>query len=184
MELTEEKIQLIKDDPRFFGIVYEKYVKEIFAYAYHLSGNRHKSEDLVSMAFMRALEKIDKFDGNEKQLRSWLYTITRNIFIDEVRKKKNNQNLNISIDYELSDDENLSRDQEIVIMMEEVVKFIENLEPPIYAEVLILRYKQELDISEIAEVIEKTEQNVRTILHRATKKLTEIYEGAMGDLSV
>ncbi|MCA9385993.1 RNA polymerase sigma factor [Candidatus Dojkabacteria bacterium] len=175
MEITEKKIALIKEDPQFFGIIYETYIDEIYRYAFYLAGEKHKAEDVTSMAFMRALEKFHSFSGNQKKLRAWLYRITRNIFIDEVRKKKN-QVLRIHEDYEPEDHENFALEEEKSLLVEELVKFITNLEPPIYAEILLMRYKQDLEITEIAEILEKTEQNVRTIIHRATKKLHEIYE--------
>lgn len=169
MEITDAKIQLIREDPRHFAIVYQCYVNEIYSYTYYLSNNRHKAEDLTSETFIKALEKFHLFKGEAKKLRGWLYAIARNIFIDSYRK---NKKAAILADYDLEDEEaNFSVTEENKIILEKVIKIINVIEPPIYAEILLLRYKQELDIIEISAILGKSEQNVRTLLHRALSKL-------------
>ena len=43
-----------------------------------------------------------------------------------------------------------------------------------YQEVVLLRYVEEMSISEIAEILSKSTLNVRVTLHRAGKKLREL----------
>lgn len=124
---------------------------------------------------MRALEKFDLFSGSSKTLRSWLYTVTRNIFIDEIRKVKNKDN---TIDYNIDeiaggDNNEINADDKMIF--DELLDCIKDLVPPVYAEILMLRFKQELETNEIASVIGKSEENVRTILHRALTKLRDEY---------
>lgn len=154
-------------------MIYEKYVGEIFAYSYYLCGKKHDAEDLVSMTFMRALEKLHTFNGDSSKIRSWLYTIARNLFIDQKRKEKN-KHINVDAEFDLPDNEDMEHRQDIKVMLERIIEYVNDLEPPIYAEILLLRYKQELSVNEISLILNKKEQNIRTILHRATSKLKDI----------
>ncbi|MBD3363304.1 sigma-70 family RNA polymerase sigma factor [Candidatus Dojkabacteria bacterium] len=174
LKITNEKIQLIKKDPRHFNIIYQKYFDEIYAYAYYLAGNKHDAEDVTSMAFMRALEKIHTFKGTAKKIRSWIYTITRNIFIDEICRK-NKGEVHLELDIFKEEATKVSTQQHKKILYEELIEVINGLEPPIYKEVLLLRYKQNLEIKEISAIVKKKEGNVRTIIHRAMTKLKEQY---------
>lgn len=173
LEITDKDIKLSKEDPRFFTIIYQRFVKEIYAYSYYLSSNKHEAEDLTSMVFLRAIEKVDKFNGDSSNIRAWLYTVARNIFIDERRKIGKKLFVSIEDQFDLSSTENLENEGEKNILISNVIDVVNELEPPIYSEILILRYKQELEIEEIAKILGRTEQNIRTILHRAIVKLKE-----------
>jgi RNA polymerase sigma factor (sigma-70 family) len=173
LEITEEIIKNIKSDPRLFEIVYCKYAKEIYAYSYHLSKSQHMAEDLTSITFMKALEKISTFHGDIKKLRSWMYSICRNIFIDQIRREKK-QVQGIEIELEKDENCNVAKEQQEDLLYEMLINEISRLVPPIYAEVLLLRYKQDLEIEQIAHIINKNESSVRTLVHRATNKLKAI----------
>lgn len=59
----------------FEGLV-KQYWRELYNYAYRLSGNRHTAEDLVQESLARAWRSVDKLQ-NHKAAKGWLYTIVR-----------------------------------------------------------------------------------------------------------
>jgi RNA polymerase sigma-70 factor (ECF subfamily) len=62
-------------------------------FALNLTRSREEAEDLIQDTFFRALANREKFaDGTN--LKAWLYTIMRNIFINNYRKKKKVQIIN------------------------------------------------------------------------------------------
>ena len=66
--------------------VASSYGQRIYAMAYRLTGNRHEAEDLAQDVFVRVYRNLDKyspgtFDG-------WLYRITKNLFLDRVRRRR------------------------------------------------------------------------------------------------
>ncbi len=173
MEIDQEKINSLKHDPRLFGFVYDKYVKEIYRYCYYLSRREHDAEDLTSETFMKALERIETFNGSASDLRAWLYAIARNTFLDKVRKEKKKP-LDWIDGFEEKDIEDMASREDVKMMLEKLMSCINDLTPPEYAEILLLRYKQELEVDEIMKIVCKSSQNVRTTIHRATIKLKEI----------
>ena len=64
----------------------EELTNKIFRRCMALTMNKEEAQDVAQDTFLRALEKIDQFDG--RNLEGWLFTIARNIFIDKTRKKK------------------------------------------------------------------------------------------------
>lgn len=63
-----------------------EYGPRVYAMAYHLTGDRHEAEDLAQDVFVRVYRNLDKyspgtFDG-------WLYRITKNLFLDGIRRRR------------------------------------------------------------------------------------------------
>lgn len=69
------------------GVLYERYKKVLFAFFYNYSGDVQRSEDLVQQTFEKILKSIDHFSG-KGSFKSWMFTIARNIHIDQFRKNK------------------------------------------------------------------------------------------------
>ncbi|MGP9822670.1 sigma-70 family RNA polymerase sigma factor [Salinarimonas sp. NSM] len=57
------------------------------AYAVSLCGSPDRADDLVQDTLMRALAKLDRFEPGTN-LRAWLFTILRNLFFSEHRKRR------------------------------------------------------------------------------------------------
>lgn len=55
-------------------------------YAYSLTLNMEDAKDLVQETFYKALVNEDKFDA-QTNIKAWLYTILRNTFINDYRRK-------------------------------------------------------------------------------------------------
>jgi len=56
-------------------------------YANHLTKTREDAEDLLQDTMVKALNNKDKFLNYPKNIKGWLYTIMKNIFINDYRKK-------------------------------------------------------------------------------------------------
>jgi RNA polymerase sigma-70 factor, ECF subfamily len=67
------------------------------AYAVSLCGRSERAEDLVQETVLRALGSIDTFEPGTN-MKAWLYTILRNLFYSEYRKRR----------FEVEDEEGLS----------------------------------------------------------------------------
>ena len=63
-----------------------QYEKELFIHCRYLTRDSYKAEDLKQDVFLRAIRYQDQFDG--RNLKSWLFTIAYNTFINECRRIK------------------------------------------------------------------------------------------------
>lgn len=71
-------------------------------FAYSLTGNVSDGDDLLQNSIERALKRQETFD-TEKRLESWMFTIIKNIWIDELRSRSR-RGISVDIDerYELT----------------------------------------------------------------------------------
>lgn len=91
--LTEDHLlQLAADGHReAFGILYKKYMNDIYCFILYKIGKPNITEDLTDETFLRAWENLPRIYDNENKLdnfRAFLYRIARNLVIDLYRKKK------------------------------------------------------------------------------------------------
>ena len=145
---------------------YQKVLQSCLNYAWYLSGDKSKAEDLCSEVLVNTLSAIKERTLVINNHKAWLIRSIRNLYLTN-QAKENKQAL-IDLDKVISEDEDydLSLDYKNVMH-----KINTKLEPPIYKEILILKYKLDLANSEIAEILNITEANVRQIQKRALEKL-------------
>jgi RNA polymerase sigma factor (sigma-70 family) len=74
-----------------FEDLYESYVTEVYHFAYWLSGNRSEAEDITSETFVQAWVKRNNI--RTETLRAYLFTIARNVFLQQQRRRKHLVNL-------------------------------------------------------------------------------------------
>lgn len=65
--------------------IYRRYVDEIFGYAFNQLGQRQEAEDITSEVFLRLVRSLQGFRG-EASLRTWLFSICRNVIRDHWRQ--------------------------------------------------------------------------------------------------
>ncbi len=170
--------QVKKGDQNAFADIVDLYKDKIYQLCYRMLGNAHEAEDIAQEAFIRAYVNIESFDVNRK-FSTWLYRIATNLCIDRLRKRKPNYYL----DAEMNDQEGLDgytlipgdeRTPESEYLLSETQQTIhyaiEGL-PAKYKSVIILRYLQELSLSEISDVLDMPVTTVKTRLHRGREFL-------------
>ncbi|WP_245628928.1 sigma-70 family RNA polymerase sigma factor [Alicyclobacillus shizuokensis] len=152
------------------------YGQDVLNLAYSYVRNYHQAEDIAQDVFLRAFAKMDSFRG-DSSVKTWLLTITANRCKDYLRSwvvqrvVVDDEHLNQVVD-------DVSPELEVARKLEEdgLWAAVHSL-PAKYSEVLILYYRHDLSSREIAEVLNTTDQNVRTRLHRGRAMLKRLLEG-------
>ena len=70
-----------------------KMQKDVYNYAYNLTKDYDNANDLLQETFYKVLTNKDKFADNNN-FKGWVYTITRNLFINDYRKKTREGTMN------------------------------------------------------------------------------------------
>ena len=84
-----ELIALITaQDPRALETLYDRYSRVIFSFALRIVGDQEIAEEIMQEVFFRAWQQGKSFQTNRGTLITWLLSITHNLSIDEVRKRK------------------------------------------------------------------------------------------------
>ena len=178
-ELTDEEIAQIvqKGESESFGLLVERYQAKITRYARKFLSNYHEIEDLVQDVFIKAYTNIQSFDTSRK-FSPWLYRIAHNEFINAI-KKKAKESLSLFdldslfphlISKEKAEDE--INEREIRQMIDKCLNYLDFK----YREPLILRYFEELDYKEIADILHIPVSTVGIRLKRGKKKMKSFYK--------
>ena len=155
-----------------FSFIVEKYKDIVFSIALKVLRNREDAEEMAQESFIKAYKSLHTFKGNAK-FSTWLYRITYNSCISEVRKKK--------LKFVSTDDVQVSDDVEEMnfdgIPEENRSKYIkaalEKLPEEEYT-LILLFYFEEKSIEEICMITGLSESNAKVKLFRARKKLYSI----------
>ena len=179
------KLRVAKD-PDAFGELYNIYVDQIFRFIYFKVSRKEEAEDLTAEVFLKTWQYINEEKAKKiDNLKAFLYQTARNSVIDFYRKKNPTENLFIEQKNENDEmEENWSRNEivdskknpleemQLNSDVEEVKKALQKLKEE-YREAILLKFVEEMSISEIANILGKKEGAVRVLLHRAVQALRE-----------
>lgn len=143
--------------------------QQLFDFILALTHDKDKADDLFQETFIRAIVKMK--DGqyfNQGKFLYWLMRIARNLLIDDVRKQKKGQAVNISDDELLTviDCGHPYKSREDMLVAEELsghMRQLMDLLPDEQREVVLMRYYQGLQFKDIAEI---TNVSINTSLGR------------------
>ena len=143
--------------------------QQLFDLILALTRDKDKADDLFQETFIRAIVKMK--DGqyfNQGKFLYWLMRIARNLLIDDVRKQKKEQAVNISDDELLTviDCGHPYKSREDMLVAEELsghMRQLMDLLPDEQREVVLMRYYQGLQFKDIAEI---TNVSINTSLGR------------------
>lgn len=83
-----------------FTTLYTKYYPKLIYFTGRICNDTQKAEDISTDSFMIALEKIDKYDKEKSQFSTWLFTIARNLTLQDIKKSKKSISLDVEFDNE------------------------------------------------------------------------------------
>ena len=155
-------------DVEAFGVLYDRYIKKIYDFVYYKTMHKETAEDLVSIVFTKALEKINTFRIQEGYFSAWLYRIARNTVIDHYRTLKKEKDIDDV--WDLSSNEDIERDAHNRMQLEKVDKYLHTLSAD-QRDIIIMRLWQDMAHAEIAEVLGKNESAVKVAYSRAMRDL-------------
>lgn len=160
-------------DELAFGQIYDLYFEKVYRFVYYRVNHEETAEDLVSETFIRVWNKLGKID-DAAAFQAWIFRIARNIVVDHYRAKKitvDISELENVLEYEdnIIDRANLGFDQKKLL---EALKHLSSDQQV----VIKLKFLDELENSEIAEALNKTEGAIRVIQHRAINELKKIID--------
>ncbi len=74
-------------DKLAFDDLYHKYSSPVFNFAFSLTKNKGEAEDLFQESWLRVVQNFHKI-SDKQTFKSWVFTITVNLYRDELRKRK------------------------------------------------------------------------------------------------
>jgi RNA polymerase sigma-70 factor (ECF subfamily) len=164
--------RVLKGDTQYFSYFVDKYKDIVYSIAFKVLRNREDAEEMAQESFVKAFKSLNTFKGSAK-FSTWLYRITYNGCISEMRKKK--------LKFVSTDDVQVSDEPEEMnldgIPEENRAKYVkaalDKLPEDEYT-LILLYYFEDKQIDEISGITGMSESNVKVKLFRARKKLYTI----------
>ena len=135
-------------------------------------------DDLTNEVFLRVFSKLDGFEGNESQFRSWVFTITHRLLIDDRRRRDCRPRLADASAYDSIVGGDVERDALRRIEQNSVEATLVAL-PPDQRDVLMLRVLGGLTVEEVARALDKRPGAVKALQRRGVARLKRHLEQGM-----
>ncbi len=165
--------------------LFARYQKKLFAYIYHLIGNKEETEDILQNVFSKTYKNIEHFDTSRK-FSSWIYRIAHNESVNFLKRRSKRYTISWD-DVSTSKDklDSASNEERPEEMMEhkEIIKEIDwaiEKIPEKYQKVLKLRYFEERSYEDMSKILRKPINTVGTLINRAKRKLSEVVSKETG----
>ena len=174
-----------RGDMAAFNDLVRRYEKQVYNFAYRLTGNYDDANDVAQDAFLRVFNAIGSFRG-DASFSTWLFRITTNVFLDERKRAKSHPQTSLDEYLEL-DESSVARQIEDpaptpAAVLEEseraqiLQKAIGGL-PGYQRSMVILYHGQQKSYEEIAEIMDLPIGTVKSRLNRARLALKEKLSG-------
>lgn len=169
-------------DVEAFEQLVEAYGKKVYNLALRMTGNHDDAADLAQEAFIRVFKSISGFK-EQSSFSTWIYRITTNVCLDEIRKRKNKKVISLDEDIRMDDgemkrqvvsedplpDELAEREE-----LRSIVNAAINSLPEDQRIVITLRDLQGLTYEEIARILDCPGGTVKSRINRARQALRNV----------
>jgi RNA polymerase sigma-70 factor (ECF subfamily) len=145
--------------------LYETYAAEVYRFALWLVGNRYDAEDITSETFIRAW--LHNSTIRTETLKAYLFTIARNIYLNQRRKRKHQVLLDDVYPDPTPGPEKMVESQLELLNVRTALHSLQESDRAAF----ILRVQHELPYAEIARILGLSLTATKVKVHRARKKL-------------
>ncbi|MFA6519029.1 MAG: RNA polymerase sigma factor [Candidatus Shapirobacteria bacterium] len=178
--LEDEKlVALSLDDSQYFYCLMKRYEGKLSNYVRRFTYLTDEDiADVVQESFISAYQHLNDCDCDLK-FSSWLYRIVHNKTINFMKKNKQSVKIDMENDDEFVDwliaDTNIEKETIKLHLNDYIQTVMEKIRPE-YKEVLVLKFFEDKDYSEISDILQKPMGTVATLLSRAKIQFRKIYE--------
>jgi len=154
------------DEQELLRTLHDEHAPALWRYVVWLTGDRHFAEDVVQETLVRAWRRPQVLDQTEHSARSWLFTVARNLVIDDRRSAHAR--------YEIVSDqlpERVAEDDTDAVLDSWLVSDALTALSADHRLVVVHAYYRGQSTAEIAQVLEIPEGTVKSRLHYALRAL-------------
>jgi RNA polymerase sigma-70 factor (ECF subfamily) len=170
MSETEREIirKAASGDRVAFRQLAETHQRFVYAVAVRVLNNPQDAEDATQETFIRLWKNLKQYKA-EIKLTTWLYRIVTNICLDVLKSAHHKRN-RMTIDLEKQVEKIRTSGGDQVLQQAEVIKAVEEAAaqlPHLQKVIFVLRDLQGLSPLEVSEILETTEDKIKSNLYHA-----------------
>ena len=170
----------LNGDDKSFVVIYQRHIDSLLSYGFKLCSDRELVHDCLQEVFIDLFIKRKKTGVNIENLKSYLFVALRNSLIKNIRKIRKHEHFEIkdvlteiAFNSEYSFQEQLI-ELEISTEIKEKLRVAVNSLPQKQKEIIYLKFEEELEYSEISEIMKISVESARKLLYRALLSLRNI----------
>ena len=168
-------------DKQAFSLLYERYSASVLSYLYRMLGNVEDVESIGQEVFLRAFRFAPTYRYPQK-FSTWLFTITRNLAINQSRRRKRSPIRNITdlnlegIDMSGDPYQVAAHATDDVEKREEIARVLQALDglPTDQKEVIVLGVFQDLSYAEMEDITGTKAVTLRSRMFHGLRRLARI----------
>ena len=150
---------------------YQENYRIVYGYLYSLCGDRAWAEDLASETFLKAIIRIDSYDGSGKPS-TWLCTIGKNLYLNERKRRRRHVPLDSVVLAEESTMEEKYIDKQTAEAISRLSKELDETKQQLFAMRL-----NGMSFRDIGEALGKSENWARVTFFRVRNEILDRLEG-------
>jgi RNA polymerase sigma-70 factor (ECF subfamily) len=163
-------------DPAALAQLYDQYSLRIYNYVFHRVAQAELAEDMTAQVFVRMLESVRQGRGWQSSFSGWLFRIAHNLVIDHYRRRRRATVVELDETTPVLDQagdpvRRTEAQLEIDAMRKALGKLTEE-----QAQVITLRFLEDLSIAEAAAAMNKTEGAIKALQYRAVLALRRVMQ--------
>ena len=162
----------------FLNVLFQRHHRRVAAWCHHITGDVNSAVDLAQEIFVKAFQGIDGFRKGSK-FTTWLYSITRNHCLDELRSRKRRGEETAEFPDDIRDwglesaDAMIERQQSGDLMKRLIRESLDEIE----TRVMTLHYVHELPLESVSRMLKLTnESGAKAYIVSARRKLKRAHE--------
>jgi len=177
-----ELVERARQDTEAFGQLYDQNFGRIFGYVLRRTASVPVAQDVTSDVFFKALKNLGQFRWQGVPFSAWLYRIASREISNHYRKRRREAAHAVSArDGDLAGNPlsvEITQAEDILMRHEEYLSLHMTITqlPLKYQEVITLRYFEDRQIKEIAQIIGKREGTVKSLLHRGLERMRNLMD--------
>ena len=157
-----------------FELHYSKYYSQVYGYIFKKICSQQTAEDLTMDVFYSAWNKFDQFDESKATFQTWLYVIVNNKLKNYYRDRKEMVELDESLAGTDNPVDDILEAVQLQYLRDHLYTALNELNE-VQRKVVIYKYFNDMNASEIAFRIGLSPGNVRILLKRALDKIREYF---------
>jgi RNA polymerase sigma-70 factor (ECF subfamily) len=174
-------VQYQRGEVRAFELLLSRHRRPVYNFIFRFIGDKETAEDLLQEAFLRVIKGADAYKRQAK-FTTWLYTIARNLCVDQTRRRKHRKHASLDAPMGTAEDSNtlldvlpsseMGSDRKTVnkelhdTMQRAIASLVDE-----QREVFLMREFLDMPFKQIAEVVGVPENTVKSRMRYALEKL-------------
>lgn len=173
---AEAYLRYLNGDDEGIADIVREYMDGLIFFINGYVKNIHTAEEITEDVFFKLMIKKPKYHSGKCSFKTWLYTIGRNMALDNLRRRSRHM--------QLSDDERLKIEAEQLCLADKIIKEEDkralykalNELPPQYEQVLTLTFLQGFTNKQAGQIMKKSSRQIEMLIYRAKSSLKKQLE--------